>query len=82
VPCIGFGLSTPKQIHNYLPVRRREGSDMKYEEMTQKNAALWIQYSSLSIGRSNGTELLDNGGYATVPVRMADGSQKHCMTGT
>ena len=45
---------------------------MKDEELTQKNRALWIQYSSLSIGRSHGTELLDNGGYATVPVRLAD----------
>jgi hypothetical protein len=48
---------------------------MKKKELAQKNAALWIQYSSLSIGRSSGTEILNNGGYATVPVRMANGSQ-------
>jgi len=48
---------------------------MKENELAQKNAALWIQYSSLSIGRSSGTEILDNGGYATVPVRMTNGSQ-------
>lgn len=36
-------------------------------EMALKNAALWIQYSSLSIGRSSRTELLDNGGMAIVP---------------
>ena len=41
---------------------------MEEKELAQKNAALWIQYSSLSIGRSSGTKLLDNGGYATVPV--------------
>ncbi|MDO9035904.1 MAG: hypothetical protein Q7U51_11960 [Methanoregula sp.] len=40
---------------------------MKENELAQKNSALWIQYSSLSTGRSSGTELLDNGGYATVP---------------
>ena len=45
---------------------------MKENELAQKNAALWIQYSSLSIGRSSGTEILDNGGYATVHV-----SRKH-----
>ncbi len=48
---------------------------MKEKELAQKNAALWIQYSSLSIGRSSGTEILNNGGYATVPVIMANGSQ-------
>jgi len=41
---------------------------MTDKELAQKNAALWLQYSALSIGRSRGTELLDNGGYATVPV--------------
>jgi hypothetical protein len=44
-----------------------EGSDRGQMEMALKNAALWIQYSSLSIGRSCGTELLDNGGLAIVP---------------
>jgi hypothetical protein len=45
---------------------------MKEKELAQKNAALWIQYSCLSIGRSSGTKLLDNGGYATVPVSGKD----------
>ena len=52
-----------------IPQRKeQENNLMKEKELAQKNAALWIQYSSLSIGRSSGTELLDNGGYATVPV--------------
>jgi len=45
---------------------------MKEKELAQKNAALWIQYSNLSIGRSSGTELLDNGGYAAAPVSGKD----------
>ena len=45
---------------------------MKEEEMAQKNAALWLQYSSLSLGRSSGTELLDNGGYARAPEKKTD----------
>ena len=45
---------------------------MKEKEIAQKNAALWIQYSSLSIGRSSGTEILDNGEYAAAPVSGKD----------
>ena len=48
---------------------------MTDKELAQKNAALWLQYSALSIGRSSGTELLNNGGYATVPLKMANGSK-------
>ena len=49
-----------------------EEPDMNEKEIAQKNAALWIQYSSLSIGRSSGTELLDNGEYAAAPVSGKD----------
>jgi hypothetical protein len=52
--------------------KEQERNLMEEKELAQKNAALWIQYSSLSIGRSSGTELLDNCGYATVPVSGKD----------
>lgn len=58
-------------MYSFIPVIKGiaavEGADRERTEMALKNAALWIQYSALSIGRSDGTELLDNGGLATVP---------------
>jgi hypothetical protein len=62
-------------MHSILPSTRGKvasgDSDMIRTEMAQKNAGLWIQYSALSLGRSCGTELLDNGGIATVlPARV------------
>lgn len=58
-------------MHSIIPATKGivaiEGSDRRQMEMALKNAALWIQYSSLSIGRGCGTELLDNGGLSIVP---------------
>ncbi|MDO9326529.1 MAG: hypothetical protein Q7T80_16385 [Methanoregula sp.] len=48
-----------------------EGDDPAKKEMVHKNAALWIQYSNLSLGRNSDADLLDNGGVATVPAGMA-----------
>jgi hypothetical protein len=67
-------------MHSLLPATRGimtgKGSDPMLTEMAQKNAGLWIQYSALSLGRSCGTELLDNGGIATVPVCVSESPQK------
>ncbi len=48
-----------------------EGLDREQKEKARRNAALWIQYSCLSIGRIYGTELLDNGGLATVTSEVS-----------
>jgi hypothetical protein len=49
-----------------------ERSDPVQREIVHKNAALWIEYSALSIGRNCGTELLENGGIAIVPACVAE----------
>ncbi len=70
-------------MHSVLPTNRgimaRGGSDHMQTEMAQKNAALWIQYSALSISRSCGTKLLDNGGIAAVLTNLTGppGSLQH-----
>jgi len=45
---------------------------MRDEEITHKNAALWLQYSTLSVSRSGGSDLFDIGGCAKVPAREMD----------
>ena len=59
-------------MHSIIPATKGilaiEGSDSAKREIAQKNAGLRIQYSALFIGRSCGTELLDNGGLAVIPA--------------
>ena len=45
---------------------------MTGKKPVQEVAALWMHYSYLSVGRSGGSDLLDNGGYATAPAQRTE----------
>ena len=46
------------------------------EGIAQKNAALWIYYSYLSVSRRSGPDVLDNGGCFFLPVQKGKKTEK------
>lgn len=55
-----------------------EKSDMEQNELLQKNAALWLHYSNISMGMNVKSTLLDNGAcIARVPVSLKYPSDNH-----